>query len=109
MVLTTSALVLKLAGTSVMESHGMGYIERLSINFLIALTSLILCAIAWSVLCNALLLYGYASRIPLMIVHFLALQGHWGTHDDALDPSFPATGFWPIFLRVSFVQTSFSW
>ena len=38
-----------------------------------------------------------------MIAQFLAMRGNWGTHYDALDPGFPAIGFWPTFLRVSFV------
>jgi len=37
----------------------------------------------------------------------LAMRGRWSTHYDALDPGFPAIGFWPTFLRVSFVPNIF--
>jgi len=50
---------------------------------------------------------GYLSRIPVAIVQYLAMRGRWGTHYDALDPGFPAIGFWPTFLRVSFVPNIF--
>jgi len=35
------------------------------------------------------------------------MRSRWGTHYDALDPGFPAIGFWPTFLRVSFVPNIF--
>lgn len=107
MVLAISALLLKLAGTLVMESHGMGYAARISINLMITLGSISLSALAWLALSKVLLVYGYASRIPVMPVQFLAMRGHWGTHYDALDAGFPPIGFWPTFLRVSFVPNIF--
>src|SRR5215469_3307785 len=107
MVLVISALALKLAGTFLMESHGMTYVPRLSMNFIVTLIGLVLSAVAWPTLSKALLVYGYLSRIPVAIVQYLAMRGHWGTHYDALDPGFPPIGFWPTFLRVSFVPNIF--
>jgi len=107
MVLVISALALKLAGTFLMESHGMTYAPRLSLNFIVTLIGLVLSALAWPALSKALLVYGYLSRIPIAIVQYLAMRGHWGTHYDALDPGFPPIGFWPTFLRVSFVPNIF--
>ena len=107
LVFAASALALKLAGTFVMESHGMTYAARLSMNFIVTLIGLVLAAEAWPTLSKALLVYGYLSRIPVAIVQYLAMRGRWGTHYDALDPGFPAIGFWPTFLRVSFVPNIF--
>src|SRR5216683_4877575 len=95
MVLAISALALKLAGTFVMESQGMRYAPRLSMNFIVTLTGLVLSAMAWPTLFKALLAYGYLSRIPIAIVQYLAMRGRWGTHYDALDPGFPSIGFCP--------------
>jgi hypothetical protein len=103
LLLAISALALKLAGTFLIESHGMTYAARLSINFIVTLIGIILCAMAWPTLAKALLVYGYLSRIPVAIVQYLAMRGRWGTHYDALDPEFPPIRFWPTFLRVSFV------
>jgi len=107
LLLAILGLALKLAGTFLMESHAMTYALRLSMNFIITLIALVLCAMAWRTLCKVLLAYGYLSRIPVAIVQYLAMRGHWGTHYDALDPGFPPIGFWPIFLRVSFVPNVF--
>jgi hypothetical protein len=107
LLLAISGLVLKLAGTFVMESDAMTYVSRLSMNFIVTLIGLVLCAMAWRTLCKVLLAYGYLSRIPVTIVQCLAMRGRWGTHYDALDHGFPPIGFWPTFLRVSFVPNIF--
>ena len=107
MVLAVSALALKLGGTFLMESHGLTYGPRLSINFIVTVIGVVLSFIAWSTLAKVLLVYAYLSRIPVAIVQYLAMRGHWGTHYDAMDPGFPPIGFWPTFLRVSFVPNIF--
>jgi hypothetical protein len=106
LLLATSALALKLAGTFLMESH-MPYAARISMNFVVTLIAVVFCAIAWPTLAKVLLVYGYLSRIPVAIVQYLAMRGHWGTHYDALDPGFPPIGFWPTFVRVSLVPNIF--
>jgi len=68
LVFAASALALKLAGTFVMESHGMTYAARLSMNFIVTLIGIVLAAVAWPTLSKALLVYGYLSRIPVAIV-----------------------------------------
>jgi hypothetical protein len=105
--LAIASVLLKLGGTVIMERPGLGYVTRLSLN--LAFTTLALClqAAAWPDLFKALLAYGYASRIPVAVVAFLAMRGHWGTHYDALDPSFPQIGFWPTYVRVSLVPNIF--
>jgi len=107
LLLAISGLALKLAGTFLMESRAMTYAPRLSMNFIVTVIGVVLSAIAWPTLAKVLLAYGYLSRIPVAIVQYLAMRGRWGTHYDALDPGFPAIGFWPTFLRVSFVPNIF--
>jgi hypothetical protein len=77
LLLAISGLVLKLAGTFVMESHAMTYVSRLSMNFIVTLIAFVLCAMAWRTLCKVLLAYGYLSRIPVAIVQYLAMRGRW--------------------------------
>lgn len=48
-----------------------------------------LVAFGWPALFKALVAYGYAARIPVAILMFFALRGHWGTHYDALPPNYP--------------------
>jgi len=106
-ILAMAGLLLKLGGTFIMERPGLGYVTRVSLNFAVTALALGLQAVAWPDLFKALLVYGYASRLPITVVEFLAMRGHWGTHYDALDPGFPQIGFWPTYARVSLVPNIF--
>jgi hypothetical protein len=105
--LAITSVLLKFGGTVIMERPGLGYVTRLSLNLAVTALALVLQAVAWPDLFKALLAYGYASRIPVAVVAFLAMRGHWATHYDALDPSFPQIGFWPTYVRVSLVPNIF--
>ena len=43
----------------------------------------------WPELFKTLLAYGYAARIPVAILMFIAIRGNWGTHYDVPPPNFP--------------------
>lgn len=106
-ILAIASLLLKLGGTFVMERPGLGYVTRVSLNLAVTVLALGLQAVAWPDLFKALLMYGYASRVPIAVVAFLAMSGHWGTHYEALDPGFPQIGFWPTYVRVSLIPNIF--
>ncbi len=55
----------------------------------------------WSSLTKVLIAYAYAARIPVLIVMFLAFQGKWGTHYDALPPDFVSKGFVSDFFNLA--------
>ena len=59
-------------------------------------------AFAWRGLFTTSLAYGLAARIPVLIVMFLALKGHWGTHYDAIPP--PQPGQQDVFATMPFIQ-----
>jgi hypothetical protein len=75
-------------------------------QFLVILIGLIIAALlqafAWRGLFTTSLAYGFAARIPVLIVMFLALKGHWGTHYDAIPP--PQPGQPDIFSGMPFMQ-----
>ena len=50
-----------------------------------------LVTLGWPALFKVLVAYGYAARIPVAIVMFFALHGHWGTHYDVLPPNTPGS------------------
>jgi hypothetical protein len=56
-----------------------------------------------------LLAYGYAARIPVVILTFFAIRGNWGTHYDALPPGFPETSFWTRFIQTALVPQLVFW
>jgi len=63
------------------------------VGFLVMLAAAFVARIGWRSLGNALLAYGFAARIPVLIVMYLAMAGNsgqgWGTHYDAAPPNFP--------------------
>jgi len=52
----------------------------------------------WPELMRVLLAYGYAARVPVVMIAFLAMRYNWATHYDASPPFFPELSFWPRFL-----------
>ena len=59
-------------------------------QFLPVLVALIIAAIiqyfGWPQLAKTFFVYGLATRIPTVIVYYLAFTNHWGTHYDAINP-----------------------
>jgi len=57
----------------------------------------------WPELVKVLLAYGYAARIPVVVVSFLAMRYHWATHYNASPPFLPEMSLWPkFFVTVAF-------
>ncbi|MGE5327423.1 MAG: hypothetical protein ACM3NO_10320 [Deltaproteobacteria bacterium] len=44
----------------------------------------------WPALFKTQLAYAYGARVPVAIIMFFAIRGHWGTHYDAAPPDVPA-------------------
>jgi hypothetical protein len=64
----------------------------------------------WPKLFNVLLAYGYAARIPVLIVMYIAMRGNWGTHYDVAPDGFaPDTAFWSKFMQLAFLPQMFIW
>jgi hypothetical protein len=74
----------------------------------VAVLSAFLQYLAWPALFKALTLYGFGARIPVVVITFFALRGHWGTHYDYL--SGPAKlDFWPRFVWFAFLEELIYW
>jgi hypothetical protein len=63
---------------------------------------------AWPELFKTLLLYAYAARIPVAIIMFFAMLGHWGTHYDYVGMRIPLWGL-PRFLWLAFFPQLAGW
>lgn len=65
----------------------------------------------WPELTKLLLVYGFAARVPVVVVMFLAMLGDWGTHYDYVGA--PARlqelAFWPRFLWLAFFPQLVFW
>ncbi len=64
----------------------------------------------WPDLFRVLLLYGYAARIPVVVVMFLAMLNNWGTHYDYVGmPAQFSMDFVPRFLWLAFFPQLTFW
>jgi hypothetical protein len=97
---------------------GLRLVWRLPIPFppiLIAvwLTMVAGAALAWAAspaLGRTLLVYGLASRLPVVLVMLLAMRGNWGTHYDYVGVPFALKlDFWPRFLWLAFFPQLVFW
>ncbi len=65
---------------------------------------------SWPALFKTLLAYGIASRIPVVVVYFLAMRGNWGTHYDYVDvPVFRAMPLTQRFLETAVLPQLIFW
>ena len=55
-----------------------------------AIAAVFLAMQAWPALGRTLLAYGFAARIPVVLVMLVAMLADWGTHYDVAPPDFPA-------------------
>lgn len=82
--------------------------RALLILWAVAIASAYLQYLAWPALFKILITYGLGARIPVVIIMFFALNGHWGTHYDR--PSGPFRwSFWPTFLWFGFFEELIYW
>jgi hypothetical protein len=69
-----------------------------------------LVTLGWPALFKVLVAYGYAARIPVAIVMFFAMRGHWGTHYDALPPNYSGpTSFFGQYMMMAFLPQMVMW
>lgn len=69
-----------------------------------------LVTLGWPALFKTLVAYGYAARIPVAIVMFFALRGHWGTHYDVLPPEYSGpTSFLGKYMVIAFLPQMVVW
>ena len=64
---------------------------------------------AWPSLAKALLAYGYLARIPVAILMYFALSGHWGTHYDAVSPNLPPMNFGRMYFTIGLLPQLVGW
>jgi hypothetical protein len=74
----------------------------------VAVVSAFLQYLAWPALFRTLIVYGFGARIPTVIITYLALRGHWGTHFD-YRPGPQTLGFWPRFLWFGLFEELIYW
>jgi len=82
---------------------------KLAAAFVLIAVAAVVPLLGWPGLTKTLLAYGYAARIPVLIVMFFALRGNWGTHYDGLPPNLPKGGFMATFFMVGVLPQMIIW
>ena len=93
-------LAVSAAGLLASFAPGMPPFARLGLPVLgLALGAAIQYAV-WPELVKVLLAYGYAARIPVVVVALLAMSRNWATHYNASPPFLAQMSFWPKFFVI---------
>lgn len=83
------------------------------ILLLVMLVAAFIPGIGWRSLGNTLIAYGFAARIPVLIVMYFAMRGNggegWGTHYDAVMPRFAHAPLAQKFLYEAFLPQMTMW
>ncbi len=110
--LTVLALAIFIAGGFLpfLGSGGARVLRLSTLGALGALSSVVALVVmrqAWPAYWNVMLAYALIARIPVIVVYFLAIQGNWNTHYDALPPEVVVEG--PRFLLLGLLPQLFLW
>jgi len=107
--LAVLGLIVMIGGSFMAFAPFIQFPGKLAVGFLLILAAAALQLPAWPALFKTLLAYGYTARIPVALVMFFAIQGHWGTHYDALPPEFPQMSFWPTYVMTALLPQLVFW
>jgi len=76
----------------------------------VAIIAIVIQRKPWPALFGTLLAYGFAARIPVVIIMFFAIKGNWGTHYDVPPPNFPTDISWfPKFILIGAIPQLVFW
>jgi len=115
------AIGLAFAGLAVMVVGGfligaimaMHHPNWTAIGYVVTLIAAFVPGIGWRSLGNTLVAYAFASRIPVVIIMYLAMRGNggkgWGTHYDAAPPNLQFPSFGGRFLYTALLPQLMAW
>ena len=75
----------------------------------VAIIAIVVTRWGWPDLFALLLSYGFAVRIPMVVIYFLAFWLGWSTHYSAVPPDFPLTGWLTDWLALGLVPQLTFW
>ena len=65
--------------------------------------------IPWRELAQTLISYAFLARVPVVIVMYFAMRGHWQTHYSAVPKGFENLAFWPKFMYLAVTPQLVMW
>jgi len=104
------ALVVVMIVFGLYQRVPLGFPQILIVVWLVMVAAAALQWPTWPALARTLLLYGLLSRIPVVVLMFLAMRGSWGTHYDYVGLSRPfLMPLWPRFFWLAFFPQLVFW
>jgi hypothetical protein len=64
---------------------------------------------AWPTLSKVLIAYGYAARIPVLIIMYFSIRGNWDTHYSLGPPGVDFPSFWSKFIQIAVLPQMIFW
>lgn len=65
--------------------------------------------LSWSALAKTLIAYGYAARIPVLIIMYFSIKGNWDTHYSLGPPGVEFPSFWSKFIQIAVLPQMIFW
>lgn len=104
-----AGFVVVLCGGVVAFAPVVHFSGRVLVGLLLMVGAAALQYLPWRELAQTLISYAYLARVPVVIVMFFAMRGHWGTHYDAVPPQFNQLPFWTKYLYLAVAPQLIMW
>lgn len=101
--------ILYVGGSFMLFTSAGSSADRMLIGLLLIVVAGVLQFIPWRALAKTLIAYAYAARIPVAIVMYFAMRGHWHTHYDAPPPEAVPSTFWLKYLYLAVIPQFVMW
>ena len=108
--LSLAGLVVMVLGAFIAFTGASRGVEALAaLGFLVMLGAAFVARGGWRSLGTTLLAYGFAARIPVLIVMFIAMQAGWATHYSVIDPRLAHAPFRQQFIDEALLPQMCAW
>ncbi len=107
--LAAVVIVLTLTGDPNVNVSFAGAILQQLVWAVASLVAVLILRKVWPAFFRIMLCYAFASRIPVLIVMFIAMLGNWGTHYELGNSSFPEMGFLTKFIMIAVLPQMTLW
>jgi len=104
-----AGFVVLLCGGIVAFAPVIHFSGHILVGLLIMVAAAALQYLPWRELAQTMISYAYLARVPVVIVMFFAMLGHWGTHYDAVPPPFDQLPFGTKFLYLAVAPQLIMW
>jgi hypothetical protein len=82
---------------------------KLAAGFVLLVLAAVIQFFGWPALAKTLIAYGYAARIPVLIIMYFSIKGNWDTHYSLGPPGVEFPDFWTKFIQIAVIPQMVMW